>query len=82
MGFLGQRISITFIFIFSLLFFRFRHRTESLLVKPRSYHSRAKSQCNTRSHNIDHEGTPAAAQQLHPNPTNIAKPITRGGNAR
>lgn len=54
-------------------------RTDSMLVKPRSYHSRAKSQCNTRSHNIDHEGAPAASL---PNPTNIAKPITRGGNAR
>ncbi|KAG5681344.1 hypothetical protein PVAND_010788 [Polypedilum vanderplanki] len=48
-------------------------QTDSLLVKPRSYHNRAKSQSSTRT--LDHEGA---------NPTNIAKPITRGGsgNAR
>ena len=74
--FLGQRISIIFPLLNHIfILFRFSLlptiRTDSMLVKPRSYHSRAKSQSNTRS--LDHEGTTT-------NPTNIAKPITRGGN--
>lgn len=80
--FLGQRISIILpllnhiSFSFMYFFFLFRtfidhYRTDSLLVKPRSYHSRAKSQSSTRS--LDHEGATT-------NPTNIAKPIARSGN--
>ena len=74
--FLGQQISIILPLLnsyFSSLFLSLlpTYRTDSILVKPRSYHSRAKSQSNTRS--LDHEGTTT-------NPTNIAKPITRGGN--